>query len=360
MTTRGHASLLIAILVVALIFIGVAAAVLFRSHFSFVQIRAETEVFRLDTSAGEPIAWRIAEFKAVAINGRGKVHREDLRDASTLELPTGTRVEVTRPGERGALRINLSRVARPDGPASGATACPVAYLRRADGSVLRPLSGQIFLERLDRPPQRRDAAGAPEEREALILPLRGRPAIGDDVATGVRYVLLSGNIRILEPRFLQGFVSGSKVPTSFQTAGQDLAPGDRVVPRAAGVVQPAARKEDGAKTEARPCDATVDRSIDDEPTIPVLNGFARIADGKPMTVVLQGPAEGVKVIRFGSALMLVRSSIWARASSDPLYISLAALIFVVLQVADWVWKLKELLIRETGPGKAAESEGHQD
>ena len=334
-----YVKLIILALALAVVLLGFAISVLFHSHPAFVQVQAETEVFRLDTSAGDPIAWPISGFKALRFDERGRARQADLREASTLELPRGTRVEVTRAGERGPLRINLTRVgdARPDGAASGATECPVAHLRKADGSMLQPLRGHAFLQTPEPPPQSRGESGVQPEREALILPLRGRPVIGDDVATGVRHVLLTGHVRILEPRSFHRLLPGFSVPTSFQTAEQELASGDRVVPRAVR------RNDSGARTSAGSCDAG-DTAKDDESALAILSGFARIADGKPMTVILQGPAEGVEVIRFGGAPLVVRSSTWARASSDPLYLVLAAASIVFLQLADWLWKFKELSI----------------
>src|SRR5689334_14420733 len=117
-----YVKLIILTLAIAVLLLGFAIGVLFHSHPSFVQVQAETEVFRLDTSAGEPIAWPISGFKALRFDERGRARQADLREASTLELPRGTRVEVTRAGERGPLRINLARIgdAPPDGAWSGA------------------------------------------------------------------------------------------------------------------------------------------------------------------------------------------------------------------------------------------------
>jgi hypothetical protein len=258
-----------------------------------VHIQAETEVLALEVSGGEPLGWPVDGMKLLDRDGlrRERSSARVLEAEQRLVLAPGLRVEITRAQKSAELAI---RVSPPDLPGAGGgtqgpAATDVAHLRQGGGgAVAVPLP--LVLTWLP--------AGSP----AVILQLRGRAAVGEDVAPGVRHVLLSGRIRILEPTWLGRWHEDWREAPTYENSTYELASGDRIVPRG------------------------------------VLHGFARIAPDEPMTVVLFGAAGAVDVVRYGGAPVELTASFWSRAANEPLAGLLFAFGAAIGAVAQFVWQ----------------------
>ena len=283
---------------------------------SVVQIEAQTEVLRVLVPRGEPLEWPAGGYElsldcmTPALEAQLKQAPRDRR----LFVRGPARVEFTRAGDNGPLRITVSP-RLPDSPAAGdscAEAVVTSLSSRASFGEL-PIHGALSL-RLEFP----SAAHAGEP--AQTFPLRGEPTIGDDVASGVEYMLLSGQATVIQTTHWRWLVEWLALPLSFVADTRTLGTGDRVVPR----------------SPSRPVAAD---KLDDRG---LMTGFVRVSAGKPMTVVLQGALRSVDIYRFNNSPAVVEGSLWSRIRSDPLLSYLLGALGVVYALGQFVlhtpWK----------------------
>jgi hypothetical protein len=122
--------------------------------------------------------------------------------------------------------------------------------------------------------------------------LRGRVTVGDDVATGVRYLMLGGQITVVET--VKSFLPSRLISSQrYVSEKRDLLRGDRVVPH----------------SDPHP------RNASDEGTYTV--GFVRIVAGKPMALSIATESDGTDILTLSGAPVEFRSTLWTRFRNEP-------------------------------------------
>jgi hypothetical protein len=157
-----------------------------------------------------------------------------------------------------------------------------------------------------------EASGRP-----LVLPFRGALTVGDDVATGVDSILLSGTVSVVEAQLLG--------KTHYTAGVEALDPGDRVQ---------LWRRDKSAARTLEP--AIVDGFVRAAPA----EGYSAPADA--LTLVAHGQADYVQVDRLGSAGYQVRAPRWARFLHDPLLAAATAIIALMALLLEFSAKCIEV------------------
>jgi len=245
-----------------------------------------------------------------------------LQPDTVLDIAPGTRVRLQRHGV-GVLRIELE--ARRGGGSKS-----VGTLNDPAGGVRRLGDWALLLVEIEGRPR--------------LLPFRGRLTVGDDVATGVDSVLLSGTVSVVEEQLFgrSRYVAGSGT----------LDAGDRI--------QFWARNGKTGTLEP----AVVNGFVRAEP----MTGFSEPLNA--MRLVAHGQAEYVQVERLGSAGYRIRAQHWARFVNDPVLAALTAIVALLILLIEFLSRcLVQLLgaplvlvarwlgISEAQAVKAAEREG---
>ncbi len=216
----------------------------------------------------------------------------ELEEASFLELNRGVKVELQRHAN-GPLRIKLER-----------NEGSVGLVGTPEGNRLELDSWVVFKIPMDEVP--------------LVLPFRGFLTIGDDVASLVDSILLTGRISIVEEKL---FTRGH------YTAGEEvLDAGDRV--------------------QLWSYDSTASGRSASR-----LDGFVRASPhadaSEPLKLIAHGQADYARIKRFGSAGYEVRTQAWVRFINDPILGVLFAVLASLALILELFFKLIEL--RKTMP-----------
>jgi len=280
-------------------------------------IEADTEIFQVTVGPGRPLVWDIEDFELLecdslkgGASGRQtapvKVQPADRR----LVLEEGARVEVTRSGERGTLSVEVS-----GGPQqAGKDPCqaPAVAFLSSGGFQMEPLRGDLRLAL--------SHVKMPEPR-AVVLPLRGHITVGDDVAEGVRFLLLQGSLAVIEviepPRFACWYCP----PLRYISERRELIRGDRILLH--------------RNSERRPAAALAGEFA---------VGFARIALGSVMTVSLVTAAEQLYIVSLSGPARAFGPSLWTRVLNEPCISYALALSGLLtggvawILAAPWIWR----------------------
>ncbi|WP_297528284.1 hypothetical protein [Thiohalobacter sp.] len=205
---------------------------------------------------------------------------------TVLDIAPGTRVRLQRHGV-GILRIELE---------AGEAAGSVGSLDDPAGGTRSLGDWALLLVEVEGRPR--------------LLPFRGRLTVGDDVASGVNSVLLSGTVSVVEEQLFgrSRYVAGSGT----------LDPGDRI--------QLWGRNANTGTLEP----VVVNGFVRAEP----MEGFSEPVNA--MQLVAHGQAEYVQVERLGSAGYRIRAQHWARFVNDPVLAALTAIVALLILLIEFL------------------------
>ncbi len=153
--------------------------------------------------------------------------------------------------------------------------------------------------------------------QPLLFPFRGTLIAGDDVATGVNSILLSGTVRVVEEQLLG--------KTHYTAGVEELDAGDRIQ----------LWRHDRA-TESGRAPAIVDGFIRAEP-----RDFSEAVNA--LALVAHGRADYAQVERLGSAGYQIRAPHWARFLYDPLLAATTAIVALLALLLELSSKCVDLV-----------------
>ena len=299
---RGWLAAIVGLLVLMLI-------VLLTPYDRAVQIEAQTEIVSIEIPAGEPIAWDISGFSFASdcteLNAPAleKFAATDRR----LVIRGPVNAKLTRAGSKGVLSIELI----PQDVDCAAAAA--MHLANDAGLAERELHGAIYLAWPLVDDKSAEKPSANLESPARVFRLRGVPSIGEDLYDGVRYLLLSGRVSLIESMRLN-WLGWTGYRSSYVADTRDLLAGDRILP--------ASSVESGM----------------------TMAGFVRIAEGVPMQVSLQGPLDEVSIVGFSKKPVVLSGTIWTQIRGE-------ALLSYLLLLVSTVFFLFSIYLQAVGDGK---------
>ena len=245
----------------------IAAVVLFGNRDSIFSIKGTTETATV-ISTGNPInAWQFDT--GTIFSFQSGIDALELTDDSYLVLKPEANIQVSIHNEDNVNKLVIA--AKND----GITATLITPQRQLD------LEGYVDL--------------TINVNESIILPFEGKTLIGEDIGKGVDSILLSGEISVLESRFLSN--------GRYQGEVYDLNPGDRVL-------------------------------VTGHDKSEVSKGFFRIDNSGALYFSVMSEGEEAKITRFGSEDLIITASLWSRVTKDPVVAamtSLFALLFLLLE-----------------------------
>ncbi len=262
----------------------IAVVILFGNRNSIYSIKGETQTLTIFTSSNPINEWEFSQgqlfYLGLDLQEETFELGHDIRlsEDDRLTVEPGTQIKVTSVHRQN--QTNVVFVMKNDGKV-------VATLIK-DGQQTS-LSDYIEL--------------TVEITQPLALPFEGTAYIGEDIGTDVDSLLMSGEVSILEQRFLS---SGR-----YQGEVYNLNTGDRAF-------------------------------VTQHGNTTISKGFIRVTDNESFYFSAISEGNEARVIRYGSQDLVLAPSIWSRVTKDPnvaAITSLIALMFLLLECY--------LIIRET-------------
>lgn len=262
----------------------IAVVILFGNRNSIYSIKGETQTLTIFTSSNPINEWEFSQgqlfYLGLDLQEETFELGHDIRlsEDDRLTVEPGTHIKVTSVHRQN--QTNVVFVMKNDGKV-------VATLIK-DGQQTS-LSDYIEL--------------TVEITQPLALPFEGTAYIGEDIGTDVDSLLMSGEVSILEQRFLS---SGR-----YQGEVYNLNTGDRAF-------------------------------VTQHGNTTISKGFIRVTDNESFYFSAISEGNEARVIRYGSQDLVLAPSIWSRVTKDPnvaAITSLIALMFLLLECY--------LIIRET-------------
>jgi hypothetical protein len=255
---------------------------------SVFSVDVKTEIIRFDVTNPRLSEWPVGGAKlwtTIMVQGPDVAA---LDQHAILTLNEGASVEIQRHGV-GPVRVKIDC----DG-------CDGGFIETSGNDVLKLGSSALLVLAV---------ADSP-----ILLPFSGHAQIGDDVASRVSSILLSGTVKVVEEELI---TKGHYIARE-----QQFDTGDMI--------------ELFGLESGTPSSATVDGFVRVEP----MAAYSEAEDA--MRVIAHGEASYVEVIRLGTAGYEVRVHPWSRFLNDPALAILFAVLASLALIIEVVFKLSEL------------------